>query len=93
MNTGKSELDSTPAGLIVLAQRELGAFVRAVEESYGSEQATLSAADWLDQLESRTRGDWRAVTIAAAERLASRVAARHIRIPPFSNACFQNNSN
>ena len=65
-----------------LAERELSSFLAAVKELYGPEQARLSAEDWLDESEltdgpprSEAR-NWRAVTIAAAARLANRVNAR-----------------
>jgi hypothetical protein len=61
-----------------LAWREFFSFIAAVTELYGPEQATLSAKDWLEELElmdspsSSTKRYWRAVTIAASARLASR---------------------
>ena len=63
-----------------LAERELSAFIAAVMELFGPEQARLSAKDWLDESElimdssPRSAGrDWRTVTIAASARLASRL--------------------
>ena len=62
-----------------LAERELSAFIAAVTELYGPEEAGLSASDWLDEselMDSPPRpeeGGWRAVTIAASARLASRI--------------------
>jgi hypothetical protein len=62
-----------------LAERELSAFIGAVTRLYGPVQARLSAEDWLDEselIDSPPRSeerDWRAVTIAASARLASRV--------------------
>jgi hypothetical protein len=62
-----------------LAERELSSFMAAVTELYGPEQARLSAEDWLyesDLMDSPPRSElrnWRAVTIAASARLASRV--------------------
>ena len=64
-----------------MAERELSAFISAVKELLGPEQAQLSAVDWLDELElmdsqhGSTSRDWRAVTIAASARLANRVNA------------------
>jgi len=62
-----------------LEDRELSAFVRAVTELYGPEQARISVRDWLDESDlmdspplSESR-DWRSVTIAASARLADRV--------------------
>jgi hypothetical protein len=79
VNNSKLECSPAWADLIATAQRELGAFIRAVTELFGSEQARLSAADWLDEFEREslpgtTSRDWRAVTTAAAQRLASRQA-------------------
>ena len=64
-----------------LAERELSSFLAAVTELYGAEQASLSAKDWLDESELvdepplSTERNWRAVTIAASARLASRLSA------------------
>ena len=33
------------------AERELSSFLAAVRESYGQEQASLAAVDWLDESE------------------------------------------
>ena len=61
-----------------LAERELSAFIGAVTALFGPEQARASAEDWLDEselMDSPPRSEprnWRAVTIAAAARLANR---------------------
>src|SRR5271157_21306 len=67
-----------------LAERELSAFIAAVAELFGADQARMSVEDWLDESEfvdvspRSTRRDWRAVTIAASVRLANRLnVARH----------------
>jgi hypothetical protein len=79
MNPEELFSDSAYANEIHMAEGELSAFIRAVKESYGPEQAALSAEDWLDEAElidsppRSTSRDWRAVTIAASARLASRV--------------------
>jgi hypothetical protein len=77
VNHTQPESSTISGDLKVMAERELRAFVRAVTELFGSEQARLSAADWLDEFESAnvpgTSRDWRPVTTAAASRLASRV--------------------
>ena len=63
---------------IKTAERELSAFVRAVTELFGPEQARLSAEDWLLELERMdsppraTRRVPRAVTVVASARLANR---------------------
>jgi hypothetical protein len=69
------------AGLMATAERELAAFFNAVTELFGSEEARVSAEDWLQELEALdslsqlTSRDWRDVTVAASERLASRLDA------------------
>jgi hypothetical protein len=55
---------------------ELSAFTREVAQVFGSQQASMSERDWLDESESMdtppvaTVRNWRAVTIAASFRLA-----------------------
>ena len=62
--------------LIMLAQRELGAFLIAVVSLFGSEQAKLAADAWIDELMSFenvvgfSSRDWRLVTVGALSRLA-----------------------
>jgi len=57
----------------------VGAFMRAVTELFGPEQARVAAEDWVDELEfvdilpEPAGRDWRSVTIAAAARLAKRL--------------------
>lgn len=58
-----------------LAERELSAFVTAVMELFGSEQAKLSADDWFAEFELMDRSP-RSVTVAASARLANRVEYR-----------------
>ncbi|WP_260703591.1 hypothetical protein [Edaphobacter flagellatus] len=64
-----------------VAEHELSAFFIAVEALFGSEQAKLSAEDWLDAAENMldlhqpTGRDWRTITIGASSRLARRMAA------------------
>lgn len=66
------------ANLILLAERELAAFARAVRELFGSEQARLSTAEWLEELESLKWpgrpgvSDFRRITTVASARLAGR---------------------
>jgi hypothetical protein len=66
--------------LMTMAQRELSAFFKAVSGMFGSEQAKLSAEDWLrelinvDPLPASTR-EWRLITARASTRLAGRVNA------------------
>ena len=78
----KSETDeesATCALLLTDAGRELAAFLQAVNDLFGTEQAQQSSQDWIEELESidwstqKINPDWRAITIAAAIRLARRV--------------------
>jgi hypothetical protein len=81
MNTKESFSDSICKEQMQMAEREFSAFISAVKELHGPEQAQLSAVDWLDEselMDSRpgsTSRDWRAVTIAASARLANRLNA------------------
>ncbi len=65
------------ANLILLAEHELAAFARAVRELFGSEQARVSTAEWIDELESLDSprpgaSDFRRITTAVSARLADR---------------------
>ena len=68
------------ADLVNLAERELSAFFHAITQLFGSEQARLSAADWLqeliesDGLPASTR-EWRLLTAKVSTRLASHADA------------------
>jgi hypothetical protein len=84
MNSQEQFCNSTYADQIHIAERELSAFIRAVTQLFGPEEAKLSAEEWLDESELMdspplsTSRNWRAVTIAASARLASRLAvAQH----------------
>lgn len=64
---------------VQLAERELSAFIAAVAECFGADQARMSVEDWLDELgfmdvsARSTHRDWRAITIAASVQLANRL--------------------
>ena len=81
MNTKESFSNSICKQQTQMAEREFSAFISAVKELLGPDQAELSAVDWLDELElmdgqpGSTSRDWRAVTIAASARLANRLNA------------------
>jgi hypothetical protein len=76
------------------AERELGAFIRVVTDSFGSEEARLAAEDWLEEMDSMdlahelTVCHWRAITIAAAVRLSVRLntASNVASVSPESGA-------
>ena len=70
--------NSTCAELLRMAQQELTAFSAAVKEMFGSEQAEISADDWLEELAEisvlpATAREWRQITIKASTRLARRM--------------------
>ena len=76
--------------LTTMAERELSAFFNAITQLFGSEQAELSAEDWLhelieiDGLPASTR-EWRLITAKVSTRLASRVSASSLSTE-FTNA-------
>ena len=62
--------------VMALAEHELSAFLHAIKQMFGPEQAKLSAESWLRQLiESdglpASANEWRSITIKAATSLAS----------------------
>jgi len=84
MNTKESFSNSICKAQTQMAERELSAFISAVNQLFGPQQAQISALDWIDELDLMdsqsgfTSRAWRAVTIAASVRLANRLnAAMH----------------
>ena len=78
------------ADVMTMAERELSAFFNAVTQLFGSEQAKLSAEDWLHELiESNglptSPREWRLISAKVSTRLASRVNASSLSTE-FSNA-------
>ena len=79
MTQSKSFANSLYTNQMHLAERELSAFIAAVAELFGTEQARMSVEDWLDESglmdvsPRSTYRDWRAITIAASVRLANRL--------------------
>jgi hypothetical protein len=66
--------------LVTMAERELSAFFKAITHLFGSEQAELSAEDWLQELTAinhlpASTGEWRSITTKVSTRLALRVNA------------------
>ena len=88
----KSLKNSDPrcADFMAMAEQELSAFFNAVTQLFGSEQAELSAEDWLgelietDGLPASTR-EWRLITAKVSTRLASRLTASSLSTE-FTNA-------
>jgi len=66
-----------------MAERELSAFFNAVTLSFGSEQAELSAENWLQELIEidglpTSAREWRSITTKVSTRLARRVNASSV---------------
>ena len=81
MNTSIAKCVRLNGDLFTMAERELAAFIAAVNELFGPEQARLAAEDWIRELESSWEGgatvrDLRQITIKAAPRFAKRVNAQ-----------------
>ncbi len=75
------------ADLTTMAERELSAFLNAITHLFGSEQAELSAEDWLresieiDGLPASTR-EWRLITAKVSSRLAGRISTSSLSTQP-----------
>jgi hypothetical protein len=73
-----SGANSTCAELMSLAERELNSFVVAITDMFGSEEAFVSAEEWLQELSSTrlrcppAKHALRLITISASIRLADR---------------------
>jgi hypothetical protein len=68
------------ADFITMAERELSAFFNAISQLFGSEQAEISAEDWLQELIEidglpTSAREWRLITAKVSTRLACRVRA------------------
>lgn len=76
--------------LMTMAERELSAFFNAVTQLFGSEQAEISAEDWLqesieiDGLPTSAR-EWRLITAKVSTRLPNGVNAPSLSAE-FTNA-------
>jgi len=88
-------LDQDCASWNKSAERELGAFLAAVTELFGADQARQAAEDWLDGLDLQetfpVNLNLRPITVAAAIRLAQRLngnADVDMKVsPPVSSNC------
>jgi hypothetical protein len=64
-------------GFLILAEKELSAFIRAVDKLFGPEQARRSALHWIEELElmdwpsGESVPDWRRATVGASARLGA----------------------
>jgi hypothetical protein len=76
--------------LMMMAERELSAFFSAVTQLFGSEQAELSAEDWLQELIDSnvlpaSAREWRLITAKVSTRLPTVVNASSLSAQ-FTNA-------
>jgi hypothetical protein len=85
----KASNNSNPrcADFITMAERELSAFFNAITQLFGSEQAELSAEDWLQELMEidalpASAREWRLITAKVSTRLASRVNVSALSTEP-----------
>ena len=79
--------DHPCADLMTMAERELSAFFNAVTQSFGSEQAELSAEDWLHELIEigdlpTSAHEWRLVTAKVSTRLTNRLNSSSLSTEP-----------
>jgi hypothetical protein len=64
-------------GFLILAEKELSAFVGAVHKLFGPEQSRRSALHWIEELElmdwpsGEPTPDWRRATVVASVRLGA----------------------
>src|SRR5579863_8182329 len=65
------------SGFLILAEKELSAFIRAVDKLFGAEQARQSARDWLEELgrmdwpSGESIPDWRRASVGASVRVGA----------------------
>jgi len=65
------------SGLLILAEKELSAFIGAVDKSFGAQQARQSALDWIEEVgrmdwpSGESIPDWRRATVSASARLGA----------------------
>jgi len=64
-------------GFLIMAEKELSAFIRAVDKLFGAEQARQSALDWIEELgrmdwrSGESTPDWRRASVGASARLGA----------------------
>src|ERR1700719_1507632 len=69
--------DQLASDFLSLAEKELSAFIRAVDQLFGAEQARQSALDWIEELgrmdwpSGESIPDWRRATVGASARLGA----------------------
>jgi hypothetical protein len=86
LNRTDNNHDHACQDLEMMAEQEFAAFFNAITELFGTEQAELSAEDWLQELASinalpDSTHEWRRLTMKVSARLAKRVKIA-LPLPP-----------
>ena len=87
LSVNRNQNDTPLVGNQLMAERELAAFFNAVTTLFGSEQATITANDWLERLERMTDlpaspREWRQLSIEVTGKLAKRSSSCLQRVSP-----------
>ena len=76
-DAGTDRCNQLTSGFLILAEKELSAFIRAVDSLFGAEHAHQSALEWIEELErmdwpsGETIPDLRRATVGASARLGA----------------------
>ena len=82
MDAETDRCNQLASDFLILAEKELSAFIRAVDQLFGAEQARQSALDWIEELgrmdwpSGESIPDWRRATVGASARLGGFVLRR-----------------
>jgi hypothetical protein len=92
VNNQRSLQTSSCTELMTMAERELAAFLGAVTELYGANEAAMSADVWLCELHGsdtlpRSAHGWRKITATALALIASRLTATKVLAIPSPSCC------
>ncbi len=79
-------VDPDRASAMILAERELGAFFRAVTDLYESKLAEFIAEEWLRELEATddlpaSAREWRGLTVKVSARILNRTLGDNQEAP------------
>src|ERR1700731_1953221 len=77
MDAETDRCNQVASDFLILAEKELSAFIRAVDQLFGAEQARQSALDWIEELgrmnwpSGESIPAWRRATVGASARLGA----------------------
>src|ERR1700724_4530679 len=77
MDAETDRCNQVASDFLILAEKELSAFIRAVDQLFGAEQARQSALDWIAELgrvdwpSGESIPNWRRATVGASARLGA----------------------